>query len=88
MNATQTLQRIRAAHPIFFCRETMQFWGDTLRNFGVRTVLATTWTGGNKEVIEVYRRRPVKYGLQASHYFDPQTLRIIYLPEQDERKTS
>jgi hypothetical protein len=48
----------------FFDRRTMQLFGDTMRNFGVRSCEGR---------IELYRKHPVLYGLQASHYFDAQT---------------
>jgi hypothetical protein len=52
----------------FFDRDTMRFFGDTIRNFGVRdggTVDTLTTEGINKgvEVWELYRKRPVKCGL-------------------------
>jgi hypothetical protein len=49
----------------FFDRKTMQFFGDSMRNFGVRSL--------DDGLLELYRRHPVKHGLQASHYFDAQT---------------
>jgi len=45
----------------FFDRDTMRFFGDTMKNFGVSHI-------GNG-VIELYRRRPVKNGLNASSYW-------------------
>jgi hypothetical protein len=52
----------------FFDRDTMRFFGDTMRNFGVRDggqVDTLTTEGINKgvEVWELYRKRPVKCGL-------------------------
>jgi len=49
----------------FFRRENMRFAGDTMRNYGVRL---TTINGG-VQVYELYRRKPVKHGLQSSAYF-------------------
>ena len=49
----------------FFSRENMRFAGDTMRNYGVRL---TTINGG-VQVFELYRRKPVKCGLQSSAYF-------------------
>ena len=45
----------------FFTRKAMAFFGDTMRNFGVRHL-----PGG---IVELYRRKPVKHGLQTSHYW-------------------
>ena len=44
----------------FFTRKTMQFFGDTMSNYGVRDA-GENW--------ELYRKRPVKHGLKASHFF-------------------
>jgi len=53
----------------FFSRENMRFAGDTMRNYGVRL---TTINDG-VQVFELYRRRPVKHGLQSSAYFTADT---------------
>jgi hypothetical protein len=51
----------------FFDRDTMRFFGDTMRNFGVYdggTVKTITGNGvEEEEVWELYRKRPVKNGL-------------------------
>ena len=71
----------------FFTRDTMRFFGDTMRNYGVRSaVLSTHWdnTGNiysdithNIDVWERYRKHPVKRGLQNSAYFDKNTFKRI-----------
>jgi hypothetical protein len=53
----------------FFSRENMRFAGDSMRNYGVRL----TTINGNERVFELYRRRPVKHGLQSSAYFTADT---------------
>lgn len=45
----------------FFERKTMEFFGDTMRNYNVRDA-GGCW--------ELYRRKPVKHGLKNSAYFD------------------
>lgn len=52
----------------FFTRSTMRFFGDTMKNYGVRDA-GMCW--------ELYRRRPVKHQLQASAYFDKKTFERI-----------
>jgi hypothetical protein len=52
----------------FFDRDTMRFFGDTMRNFGVRDggmvdTLTTKGIESNVPVWELYRKRPVKCGL-------------------------
>lgn len=49
----------------FFDRKTMQFFGDTMANYGVCEGPENTW--------ELYRRRPVKHGLHSSAFFDKAT---------------
>lgn len=49
----------------FFDRKTMQFFGDTMRNFG-------TYTNSDGRVI-LYRKRPVKHGLDNRYVYDPIT---------------
>ena len=59
--------------PYFFSRETMRFFGDTMANFGCRRAEhkgTLCW--------ELYRKRPVRHGLQGSFYFDQQTFRRVY----------
>ncbi len=64
----------------FFTRETMRFFGDTMRNYGVRDggAIPYHWDDeGNNynetlhmiEVWELYRKHPVKHGLSSSAYF-------------------
>lgn len=54
----------------FFDRESMRFFGDTMRNYGVRSAIVETYTDdGQIEVWELYRKRPVKHNLQKSAYF-------------------
>lgn len=48
----------------YFNRKTMKFFGDTMRNYGLRKHVID-----GKLVYELYRKKPVKHGLQNSHYF-------------------
>jgi len=52
----------------FFTRATMKFFGDNMKNYGVRSATIET-DSGPVECWELYRRRPVKHGLQSSAYF-------------------
>jgi len=73
----------------FFARGTMRFFGDTMRNYGVRDggAIESHWDNkGNNyretprtiEVWELYRKRPVKHGLTDSAYFDKKTYRRVF----------
>lgn len=48
----------------YFDRKTMKFFGDTMRNYGVRKAEI-----GGVPVWELYRKRPVKHGLKSSAFF-------------------
>lgn len=76
----------------FFTREAMRFFGDTMRNYGVRDggKIPYHWDDeGNNyteeprtiEVWELYRKHPVKHGLRDSAYFNKKTYERIF-PEQ------
>ena len=64
--------------PHFFTRETMKFWGDTMANYGVRQPReVTTSTGRIVQCYELYRRHPVKNGMDSSAYFDAATFERV-----------
>lgn len=54
----------------WFDKKTMQFFGDTMKNFGVRK---------EDGKIVVYRKKPVKHGINFSYVYDPvkKTLKSI-----------
>ena len=48
----------------FFSKDTMKFFGDTMKNYGVRSI---------GDYYELYRKHPVNGNLQNSHYFHKET---------------
>lgn len=72
----------------FFTRKTMSFFGDTMRNYGVCSATIRTYydadgnyageNGVEVEVWELYRKRPVKHGMQDSAYFDKASFKRRY----------
>lgn len=65
--------------PYFFTRNTMKFFGDTMRNYGVRQPRPVeTQTQGKVQAFELYRRRPVKHGLQSSAWFNAETFERVF----------
>lgn len=63
----------------FFTRPTMRFFGDTMKNYGVRGPgKITDLSGETRNVFELYRRRPVKHGLHDSAYFDAETFKRVF----------
>lgn len=59
--------------PYFFSNGAMKYFGDTMQNFGVRTSVIR-----EIDVWELYRKEPVKCGLQTSHYFRRDNYKQIY----------
>ena len=53
----------------FFTRSTMRFFGDTMKNYGVRS---------SGDCWELYRKRAVKGGLKTSAFFDKITFERIH----------
>ena len=64
--------------PHFFSRKTMRFFGDTMRNYGVRGPSAVQTMHGPVWAYELYRRRPVKHGLHKSAFFCASTFRRVF----------
>lgn len=62
----------------FFSRDSMKFFGDTMRNYGVRSATVETYDGLTIDVWELYRRRSVKHGLKDSAYFDKKTFERVH----------
>ena len=48
----------------YFDRKTMRFFGDTMRNYGVRKAEIN-----GLAVWELYRKRPVNHGVKSSAFF-------------------
>lgn len=65
--------------PHFFTRKSMRFFGDTMRNYGLRRVTIKNQMGETVECYELYRRKPVKHGLQSSTFFRVSDLTRTYL---------
>lgn len=71
----------------FFDRKTMRFFGDTMKNYGVRlATIPSNYDGAGNyvkngvqvECWELYRKRPVKHGLKTSAYFDTVHFRQVF----------
>lgn len=71
----------------FFTRKTMSFFGDTIRNYGVRKVTVDCHydqdgnyapDGYSCEAYELFRRKPVKHGLTNSAFFHATTFKRVF----------
>jgi len=69
MNKTELKEKVEATGSHFFERDSMKFFGDTMKNYGVRSASVETYTQGVVDVWELYRIHPVKMGNQKSAYF-------------------
>ena len=90
MTPSELKRQVENARPEtnFFTRDTMKYFGDTMKNYGVRTT--TTYVrydstgnllsefGKPVEVWELYRKKPVKWNIQGSAYFYKDTFRRAY----------
>ena len=79
MTSSELKYQFEGMHPAsyFFDRKTLAFFGDTMKNYGVRETRVTTYdSDAPRAVYELYRKRAVKYGLKSSAYFDKLTLQI------------
>lgn len=65
----------------FFDRPSMKFFGDTMRNYGVRRAIVATYDIESVNVWELYRKHPVKHGFQSSAYFDVVTFERVHPKE-------
>ena len=89
MSPSELKFRVESAghEPYFFDRKTMKFFGDSMRNYGVRNtyVVSDYDSDGNYveqgirlQTWELWRKHPVKHGLRSSAYFDPFTFKRIH----------
>jgi hypothetical protein len=74
MTASDLKYATRETEPYFFTHKTMKFFGDTMRNYGVRSATINTYGEEGVECWELYRRHAVKHGLCSSAYFRKDTL--------------
>jgi hypothetical protein len=67
----------------FFTRDSMRFFGDTMRNYGVSTHPVEVVTPNGDVVLcwELYRRRPVRHGVSKSAYFACDSFRQVFPAE-------
>ena len=66
----------------YFNRKSMKFFGDTMANYGVKSTNVKVISTGHGVIVaecwELYRKRPVKNGLQLSVYFDKITFKRVF----------
>jgi hypothetical protein len=63
----------------FFTRANMRVNGDTMKNYGVRGPIdITTNMDEVVQAYELYRRKPVRFGLTRSAYFHATEFRLVF----------
>jgi len=62
----------------FFERSSMEFFGDTMRNFGVCSAIIDSNTESNIDCWRLYRKHSVKHGIKGSFYFRKDSFKLIH----------
>lgn len=80
MTSSELKSKVEASghEPYFFDRKTMKFFGDTMKNYGVRETTVDTCTEEKVPVYELYRKHPVKHNNQSSAYFHRESFRRVF----------
>ena len=86
MTTSELKAQVEATGSHFFERSSMKFFGDTMRNYGIRSATVETYNGEKVEVWELYRRKAVKCGLKTSAYFDKQTFEGVHPKRKEPTK--
>lgn len=73
MNKSELRQNVINTGSHFFDYKTMKFFGDTMKNYGLRSAKID-----NVDVWELYRIHKVKHGLQKSAYFRQDNFKQVY----------
>lgn len=80
MTPSELKYKTQETNPYFFTRKTMKFFGDTMKNYGVRSSVVFDREGTRRNVWELYRKNHVRNGLDSSAYFDKVTFELIHIP--------
>ena len=78
MTPSNLKYEVEKTESYYFDHKSMKFFGDTMKNYGCCSAVVDTWTQTKVECWELYRKRPVKHGLQSSAYFDKITFERVY----------
>jgi len=79
MRASELKRNVKRTGSYFFDKKSMDFFGDRMANYGVRKVVITNCQHLDIECYELHRKRAVKHGLQASHYFNVNDFSAVYV---------
>ena len=71
----------------FFTRKTMNFFGDTMANFGVYQELDEKVNGESVPLYCLYRKSPAKCGIGEPHYFT-EAGKAVYIDKEEVKATA
>jgi hypothetical protein len=57
----------------------MKFFGDRMKNYGVRSTVIDSLSEDNIPVWELHRKRPVRDGLKTSSYFRKDNFKEVFI---------
>ena len=79
MTPSQLKYQVELHNPdsLYFSKNNMKGAGDSMGNYGVRKETVVL-EDGETVVYELYRKRPVKYGLKHSVYFRCDNFKRVY----------
>ena len=78
MTPPELKRHVQARGSHFFDRDSLKFFGDTMRNYGVCRDEIVDHSDQPVPCWQLYRRRPVKHVLKTSAYFAMDDYRQVY----------
>ena len=81
MTASELKMNVEATGSNFFDRDSMKFFGDTMKNYGVCSGKVETYTQGEVDVWVLYRKNTVKHGNDKSAYFRKDNFERVHAKE-------
>jgi hypothetical protein len=78
MTKYELKEKVQATGIYFFERDSLRFFGDTMKNYGVRSAVVDTYTQVKIDCWELYRIHPVKNWNQKSTYFRKSDFERVY----------
>lgn len=83
MTPSQLKAHVDARGSKFFIPRNMRWSGDTMKNYGVRSVtFLILETGREEECWELYRKQPTRYGLADPAYFRKDTFELVHVADK------
>ena len=79
MNKCELKCRVKQTGSFFFSRKTMRFFGDTMKNYSCSSnpIEIIDSLDNRRKVYALWRKTPVKQGLQETAYFDAITFKRV-----------